>query len=377
VTFTYPGVVSLTGTRLAAADYTAYDDMVAYDFFLTPPNQSEIEATTYVFFQNSGTIASFDYTYDGSDGFWNPKSWASSYASGIDQNQNPFSVTNALRGYRAYDDLEIVVSPRTQGLNLLVNGRPIYPRNVATMGISGGPSDPEGNKYVLSVAITPAYEDINGNVGYKKTIVVADIPTRTLTYRSKMSTLIDGQHPDVLEAAVGSLEIGGFAEEVTSTTFRIPWDEAPEDDDVFNYKYIAKITGYNASRTAETYFYRFVTDYDAATATITVSNSMNFGSNNDLFYFNLTRINRKGKVAGDGNATNKIVLPKDSRIASSVYDDVPNGQSITITSGAGAGQTRTITDFDGQSGTATVNSAWSPAIGPNSYFRIGPSDPTT
>jgi type IV pilus assembly protein PilW len=63
-------------------------------------------------------------------------------------------------------------------------------------------------------------------------------------------------------------------------------------------------------------------------------------------------------VAQAGGATN-IVLSA----ASSTVDDVYNGKTIRIIAGTGAGQSRTVTDYNGTTKEATVNSAW--AVMPN------------
>ena len=51
-------------------------------------------------------------------------------------------------------------------------------------------------------------------------------------------------------------------------------------------------------------------------------------------------------------------------------DDYYNGRVITITAGPGAGQTRTITDYDGAGRTVTVDSAWSEPPTSSSKYLI-------
>ena len=48
--------------------------------------------------------------------------------------------------------------------------------------IDQGPPSPIGNTYTLDVQITPAFDDVDGNQYYKKTIVVtAPIPSQPNT----------------------------------------------------------------------------------------------------------------------------------------------------------------------------------------------------
>ncbi len=64
----------------------------------------------------------------------------------------------------------------SRGRKFLCNGRRIYGYTTFIAEASGGPENPIGNKYVLDIDIRPAFEDIDGNKYYKKTIVTATIP---------------------------------------------------------------------------------------------------------------------------------------------------------------------------------------------------------
>ena len=57
----------------------------------------------------------------------------------------------------------------------------------------------------------------------------------------------------------------------------------------------------------------------------------------------------------------------------SAYDDIYNGSFVTITSGTGAGQTRTITDYDGTSKVADVDSVWSTNPDVTSGYAVTPA----
>lgn len=56
--------------------------------------------------------------------------------------------------------------------------------------------------------------------------------------------------------------------------------------------------------------------------------------------------------------------------AASANDDEYNGQTIEITGGTGAGQIRHITDYDGTSKVATVDSAWSTQPDATSTYEV-------
>jgi hypothetical protein len=46
--------------------------------------------------------------------------------------------------------------------------------------VKKGPPDPIGSKWVLNAKVSPAFEDVDGNIYFKKTIIVTDaIPAQT------------------------------------------------------------------------------------------------------------------------------------------------------------------------------------------------------
>jgi hypothetical protein len=371
VNFTYPGVVSIIQDTLGARDYTNYDDITSYDFYLTPPSESLVEATTYIFFQDSGSITAPDYTYDNADGLWNPQTWAQSYAHGIDKNDNPFATTKALRGYRAHADVDVVVVEPSSDFrgNYLVNGRPIQTRNEARIGIQGGPENPEGNKYVLDVQITPSYEDISGNLGYKKKIVVATIPERVgVLYSPSSSELITSDITDnIYMRRSGFLEPGTYS----SSPNEIPleWDQlVTSSNDLTNQAHVT----ISSSDPSYGVTYHRVTSYNPSTGVFTFTPS---APANNLFYlyYKIVMTTRTGKVAGNEDSTNKIRLspPATAGARSNIFDDFYNGTQIKIRRlGMISAQTRTITDFDGFSRVATVNADFNPALGPTDTYEI-------
>ena len=61
------------------------------------------------------------------------------------------------------------------GRKFTVSGKRLYASTPFVMEVTGGPDDPSGNHYVLDIDIRPAFEDINGNIYFKKTIVTATV----------------------------------------------------------------------------------------------------------------------------------------------------------------------------------------------------------
>jgi len=59
-------------------------------------------------------------------------------------------------------------------------------------------------------------------------------------------------------------------------------------------------------------------------------------------------------------------------VGADATDDYYNGMTIFITNGEGNGQLRTITDYDGTTKTATIDSAWSTDLNNTSDFSVAP-----
>ena len=221
VDFTYPGVV---GIRQDEIDSNVGVDPILMNFDLDPPVQAKATGTVSVIFQTSSTIAASDEVYnDGTgaaDGYWNPTEWAKTYVSGIGWSYSAFVESQGLRGYRANTDVSgiketeptatdksfssngvvvfqyggtsaaikasssstsgsiyarVVGYADGSGRKFTVSGKRLYASTPFVMEVTGGPDDPSGNHYVLDIDIRPAFEDINGNIYFKKTIVTATV----------------------------------------------------------------------------------------------------------------------------------------------------------------------------------------------------------
>jgi hypothetical protein len=179
VNFSYPGIVDIEYLflegALAGADYDSYQWVVK------SPTQRMIESTTYVIFQDSNQIAASDYTYGGATGgFWNPSEWAWGRSYGIGFGYSPFAQSKGFRGCRAAAayDYNFTEGPDITGPNYLINGARIRAQNKGGISLTGGPEDPVGNTYTLSVKLSPAFDDVDGVTYYKKVIVVSEVPVQ-------------------------------------------------------------------------------------------------------------------------------------------------------------------------------------------------------
>ena len=167
VSFTYPGLVTIQDNPVGPL-YTSYA------WRLSPPVECVVNATTFVFFQDSNKIVPADYKYSGASEHWNPTEWAKGESYGLGYGYKPFSESKGFRGYRA-EPLSIQVYENAPD-NYLINGNRLYEDTTGGLNIYGGPEDPSIKRYVLDVKITPAFVDIDGKTRYKKVITVATIP---------------------------------------------------------------------------------------------------------------------------------------------------------------------------------------------------------
>jgi hypothetical protein len=83
---------------------------------------------------------------------------------------NPFTLRRNLGG-----SVNIAGTTDFQGDKFSLNGKRLYALTSFFAKLSGGPENPSGKKWVLDISIEPAFEDVNGNHYYKKTIVTSDI----------------------------------------------------------------------------------------------------------------------------------------------------------------------------------------------------------
>lgn len=79
----------------------------------------------------------------------------------------------------------------------------------------------------------------------------------------------------------------------------------------------------------------------------------------------------------EGTAQAALALSIDLAADASASDDAYNGLEITIESGTGSGQTRTINDYDGTNKRATVDVAWTTNPDATSVYKVGNGNPGT
>ena len=190
VDFRYPGQVSIA-SDLDQAVYPGTDHVTAnwnsFWYSLSPPITAAIKATVYVFFQTSADIVDSDLTYDGAIGLWNPQSWAKGRIDGLGTN---FAITTVRQTAqdKVFSEYTAVAPLSASGTAtyanrgtgaVLLEGQYIIPGFKYAIDVSGGPGLPDGNKYVITPpTLNLAFDDVDGNQVWKKTIVVATVPTR-------------------------------------------------------------------------------------------------------------------------------------------------------------------------------------------------------
>tara|TARA_Y100001937_G_scaffold91639_1_gene124072 strand:+ start:4694 stop:6025 length:1332 start_codon:yes stop_codon:yes gene_type:complete len=187
--FQYPGIMDITARRARSVG----NDLSVQDKILQAPAQANVLCTAYVFFTSSNQIQQSDYTYQSAQGLWSPNNWAS-FSLSIFSDLNPFFISKGFRGYRTDSESRSVASSQIlfDFPSVTYNGSVKASGQVGTIFTnidvtSKGPPDPIGKKWVLSVDVVPALDDINGTTTYKKTIVVTDaipaqLSTATLPY---------------------------------------------------------------------------------------------------------------------------------------------------------------------------------------------------
>ena len=186
--FSYPGVLNVDieeTTNTSGGDWLKVQALL-----IDAPAQCKVKTTTFFIFQASNSIVQGDYTYTGSDGLWSPNHWA---AFSIDAegtfDEGLFTDSSTFRGYRtsSFGQSGNIGSPPNTLSNAQLSwqGNSVIVDNVSIdydLVIDQGPPNPIGNTYTLDVQITPAFDDVDGNQFYKKTIIVTDIiPTQPNT----------------------------------------------------------------------------------------------------------------------------------------------------------------------------------------------------
>ena len=121
-------------------------------------------------------------------GLRNPTSWAKGIVDGLGTNYQLTTVRQTAQDKAFTADTTVEGGNNSYsgtggfadqpGGAILVEGSYIAPTASWSIDVSGGPGRPDGKKYVLDVSFAPAFDDVDGNQIWKKTIVVADIPNR-------------------------------------------------------------------------------------------------------------------------------------------------------------------------------------------------------
>jgi len=176
VNFKFPGVVSI---NTSTAGVTSSILVTNAFFDLKPPITKKVRAKVNVFFQTESKILPDDFTYDISQGLWNPTTWAEGKITGIGTNfalttGTPLSETKGFVGYTSGTPTSQSLTGGTGTAITAIEGKFILPNSAALIEVTGGPGIPSG-KYVLDVKIVPAFEDVNGVLYFKKTIVTATV----------------------------------------------------------------------------------------------------------------------------------------------------------------------------------------------------------
>ena len=175
VDFKYPGKVSIDNEQ----DTTLGLTIQHYYYALQPPVTTKVKAKVSVFFQTEADILESDFTYDSAQELWNPTTWAFGKTRGLGTNfalttARPISETKGFVGYTAVSPASASGTGGLAANAKAVEGNIIANLSSFSIEVSGGPGFPDG-KYVLDVDLRPAFEDINGTVYYKKTIVTATV----------------------------------------------------------------------------------------------------------------------------------------------------------------------------------------------------------
>ena len=181
IDFKFPGVVSIATEidAFSSAGLPAVNNIEHKFYDLQAPVTAKVEAQVNVFFQTEPNILPADFTYSSSQGLWNPTSWAEGKILGLSTNWTlqrvaPLSQTKGFIGYTSGTSGAQTVTPNLSGDAKAIEGKFIFPFTSASIEVVGGPGIPSG-KYVLDVNINPAFEDVDGNIYFKKTIVTATV----------------------------------------------------------------------------------------------------------------------------------------------------------------------------------------------------------
>lgn len=182
--FRYPGRAkaykkSFIAIAPDATSFTAN----AYDVFLSPPVDLEVDATIEVDY-------SLDSTLSLGTGFWNPDNWATVAAAWETYDIRPISVIQTHTGYRAINDgvpLNFTAGEQISsggtvnltGVNTSCMGQRVYGTSSGSIVVTGGPPAPDNRVWVLAAKVELAFTALDGTKYYRKTLVSALIPAQT------------------------------------------------------------------------------------------------------------------------------------------------------------------------------------------------------
>jgi len=183
VDFTYPGEVSIA-TDTDTVDGPAGEQpnyiFKSYWYSLKPPVTKKVLANVSISFQADGNLGI-------TAPLWSPDGWAKGRVDGLGTNYKITTVQQTAQD-KAFNQYTVVAGGdnsysgtagfgNTTGV-ILVEGTIILPLAAWSIEVSGGPGRPDGNTYTLDAKLTPAFTGADGTQYWKKTLVVATIPTR-------------------------------------------------------------------------------------------------------------------------------------------------------------------------------------------------------
>lgn len=144
----------------------------SYDVFLSPPVETQVEATVEIKYQTSSEL-----DIPAEEPLWRPTEGATINAVWLGWSEHPRSKVEGLRGYRAEGSkLEWTNAP--SGWRYSVFGDRVYNASAGFVEVTGGPEKPDGNTYTLEAEIEPAFVGADGTVYYRQVRVYATIPAQ-------------------------------------------------------------------------------------------------------------------------------------------------------------------------------------------------------
>lgn len=168
--FIYPGRAKPIVTDQAFGTGIGSVTKRSYDVFLSPPVETQVEATVEIKYQLSSAI---DIPADAP--LWSPKEGATINAVWLGWSEHPKSKVEALRGYRS-EGQKLEWSSAPSGWRYSVFGDRVYNNSSGFVEVTGGPENPDEKTYTLEADIEPAFVGKDGTVYYRQVRVYATIP---------------------------------------------------------------------------------------------------------------------------------------------------------------------------------------------------------